>query len=74
MSTEGKGGAHADSPRWQEKGTSSLLSAVSDPFPAVVQKEAVLLQTAALWGIRCSSLTISFLQQDSESTGGTASV
>lgn len=32
---EGRGGAHADSPRWQEKGNSSSLCArVSDPFPA----------------------------------------
>lgn len=46
LPTEGRGGAHADSPRWQEKGNSSSLSADSDPFPAVVQEEAALLQTA----------------------------
>lgn len=45
--TEGRGGAHGDSPRRQEKGASSSLSAISDPFPAVIQEEAALLQTAA---------------------------
>lgn len=99
---EGRGGAHADSPRWQEKGNSSLLCThVSDPLPAVVQ-DATPLQTATQRGAdalprlrsipscgpggcrsaadsrsmrsRCSSLTNSSLQQDSESTGGTASV
>lgn len=72
--TEGRGGAQADSPRWQEKGNSSLLSAhVSDPFRAVVQEEAALCRP--LFSEEADALlTTSSLQQDSESIGGSASL
>lgn len=72
---DGRGGAHTDAPRWQEKGTSSLLSATSKIHSELWSRRRPLCADRSLFIEEADALLSqppSSRQQDSESTGGIA--